>query len=305
MEPASGSALSAKCPFYPEGKKTLKDPTEKITDTQMNLWRFAVIAAVAGFIHGTTSSEPPFPTLQQTVASITRLPAAWWANRMANGGQLAFARHRNTVMPHPRSKNTKSIVSAVRKKPKATENRLLDAGIKEPTDWKRDSETKGGMSGVLVTGNSLSVNAKNLSLSSLLENLSRKCDIEILGKDALCDKVISAKFDSMKVEDGIRQIMRIAGVGNYALSYRIDPEDQYSVSQIVLLPGGNEVSEDYYPIAKAGPKADLTMPDHPKAPSLGNVEAEIPEEILADLKAEIQAEVPADMQADILGELQQ
>ena len=266
----------------------------------MRLWRFALIAAVAGFIHGTTSSEPPFPTLQQTVASITRLPAAWWANRMANGGQLAFARHRNTVMPHPRSKNTKSIVSAVRKKPKATENRLLDAGIKEPTDWKRDSETKGGMAGVLVTGNSLSVNVKNLSLSSLLEDLSRKCDIEILGKDALCDKVISAKFDSMKVEDGIRQIMRIAGVQNYALSYRNDPQDQYGVSQIVLLPIHHEVPEDR-PLARAEPQVDLT--DHLQAQSLGNVAAEIPEEILANLKAEIQAQVPADMQAEILAEI--
>jgi hypothetical protein len=164
------------------------------------------------------------------------------------------------------------------------------------------------MAGVLVAENSLSVNAKNSSLSSLLEDLSEKCDIEILGKDALSDKVISAKFDSMKVEDGIRQIMRIAGVKNYALSYRTDSEDQYSVSQIVLLPGNNEVSEDDR-LARAQEETGSRMSDHLKAPSLGNVAAEIPEEILADFKAEIQAEVAADMQADILaeilGELQQ
>ena len=266
----------------------------------MKIWKFVLIAAVAGFIHGATSAEPPFPTLQQAVVSITRLPMSWWANRMANGGQLAFAKHRNTVMPHPGSENTASIISAMHKKLEATESRLLHAGINEPTDWKRDSETKGGMSGVLVAENSLSVNAKNLSLLSLLEDLSRKCDIEILGQDALFDKVISAKFDSTKVEDGIRQIMRIAGVDNYALTYRNHPEDQYSVSQIVLLPVDHEVPEDRS-IAKAGPQVVLT--DHLQAQSLGNAAAEIPEEILADLKAEIQAEVPADMQADTLAEI--
>jgi hypothetical protein len=188
----------------------------------------------------------------------------------------------------------------------AKESGLLHAGIKESSNWKRDSETKGGMSGVLVTGNSLSVNAKDLSLLSLLEDLSRKCDIEILGKDALFDRVVSAKFDSMKVEDGIRQIMRITGLDNYALTYRNHPEGQYSVSQIVLLPVDHEVPEDH-PIAKAVPQVDLT--DHLQAQSLGNVAAEIPEAILGDLKAEIQAEVPAGMQADtlakILGKLRQ
>jgi hypothetical protein len=256
--------------------------------------------AVVRRIHGATSSESPFPPLQQAAVSITRLAVPWWANRMANSGHLAFAKDRNTVMLHPGSENTASIPSAVQKKLDAPQSRLLDAGINEPTDWKSDSETKGGMTGTLVTGNSLSVNAENISLLSLLENLSRKCDIEILGKDALCDKVISAEFDSMKVEHGIRQIMRIAGVDNYALTYRTDPEDQYSVSQIVLLPVDHKVPEDH-PIAKAGPQVDLT--DHPQAQSLGNVAAEIPEEILADLKAEIQAEVPADMQADTLAEI--
>ena len=268
----------------------------------MKIWRFALIAAVAGFIHGVTSSEPPFCHLQQAAVSIIRLPVSWLAIRMANGGHLAFAKHRNTLVPHRESENTVSITSAVLKKPQATECRLLDAGINEPTDWKSDAETKGEMAGVLVAENSLSVNAKNLSLSSLLEDLREKCDIEILGKDALSDKVISGKFDSMKVEDGIRQIMRIAGVENYALSYRTGPEGQYGVSQIVLLPGDDDFSEDYR-IAKAWPEVDLAMPDHLKAQSLGNVAAEIPEDILADLKAEIQAEVPEEMRADMLAEI--
>ena len=268
----------------------------------MKLWRFALIAALAGFIHGATSSEPPFSHLQKAAASITRLPVSWWANRVANSGHLAFVKHGDTVVPPAGSENTESITSALPRKLEATEGRLLHAGINEPTDWERDAETKGGMAGLLVAENSLSVNVKNSSLSSLLEDLSEKCDIEIRGKDALSDKVISAKFDSMKVEDGIRQIMRIAGVGNYALSYRIDPEDQYSVSQIVLLPGDNEVSEDNR-LARAQEETASRMPDHPKAPSLGNVAAEIPEEILADFKAEIQAEVAADMQGDILTEI--
>ena len=269
----------------------------------MRIWRLAFIAAVAGFIYGVTSSEPPFSHLQKAALSITRLPMSWWANRMANGGHLTLAKHRKTVVPHPGSENTKSIISAAHKKLDATENRLLDAEINEPTDWKGDVETKGEMAGVLVTENLLSVNAKNLSLSSLLEDLSKKCDIEILGKDAPCDKVISAKFDSMKLEDGIRQLMRVAGIENYALSYRIAAEDQCAVSQIILFPEDSAVSENQH-FAKPQQEAGSQVTDHRQAELIKELATGVPEEIPADVRAEIQEEVPAEMQAGILAEMQ-
>ncbi len=266
----------------------------------MRIWRLAFIASVAGFIYGVTSSEPPFSHLQKAALSIPRLPMSWWAPGTASCSNSVLTRHKSEVVPHLEARDATFTVPVA---PMCSET--IHFGVPEeennkPTDCKSDLGFQDGIAGVLIGENSFSIDAKNLSLSSLLEELSDKCHIEIVGKDTLVGKVISAKFDSMKVEDGIRQMMRIAGVENYALSYRTDPEDQYSVSQIVLLPADHEVPEAR-PIAKAGPQVDLT--DHPEAQSPGNVAAEIPEEILADLRAEIRAEVPANMQAEILAEM--
>ena len=267
----------------------------------MKIWKFALIAAVAGFIHGVTSSEPPYASLQEAAVSITRLPVVWWANRMANPSDLAFSNHKSAVATCTRSEGTTSTSSAGQGEAENTRFRVPDAGTNMPTDRKSDSATKGSMAGVLLTENGLSVDATSLNLSNLLDHLSEKCNFEIVGKDALSDKVISAKFDFMRVEDGIRGLMRIAGVENYALTYRTDPEGHHAVSQIVFMPRDNEVSDDYR-IAKARQEADSKMPDHRKADSLGNVAPEVPDEILADVQAAIKAEVPAEMQAAILAE---
>jgi hypothetical protein len=159
------------------------------------------------------------------------------------------------------------------------------------------------MAGVLVTEHGLSVDAKNLYLANLLEHLSEKCNIELVGKDALARKVVSAKFDTMKLDDGIRQLMRIARVANYALSYRTGPGGRCAVTHIVFLPEDHESSEDHR-IAKGGPQVDLTMPDHPEEQLLDdNLTAKVPEGMLADVQAEIRANVPEEMRADVLAEI--
>jgi hypothetical protein len=184
-----------------------------------------------------------------------------------------------------------------------TQDTVFDEGTNKPTDWNSDLEPQSEMAGVLVTEQGLSVDAKKMKLLNLLEHLSEKWDIELVGTEALADRVVSVKFDSMKVEDGIRQLMRIAGVENYALSYRVGPGGQYAVSQIVFFPGDDDFSEDYR-IAKAGPEVDLTMPDYLEDQLLDDdLTAKVPEGILADIQGEIRTTVPEEMRADILAEI--
>ena len=223
---------------------------------------------------------------------------------MGNRADFVFTKNGNAVRPDPDSKGTTFMLSGENRSLETTQDTVFDEGINKPTDWNNDSEPQGEVVGVLVTEQGLSVNANELKLLNLLEHLSEKCDIELVGKDALVDKVVSARFDSMKVEHGIRQLMRIAGVENYALSYRTCPGGQYAVSQIVFLSGDDDFSE-HYSIAQGSPEVDLTMPDHHlQGQFLGDdFTAEVPEQMLADVQAEIRANVPEEMRADILAEI--
>jgi hypothetical protein len=268
----------------------------------MKIWIFALIAGLAGFIHGATSSEPPFPSLQEAAVSIRRLAAVWWADRMANRADLAFTKSGDAVGPDPDSKDTTSMPSGGNRSLGITQDTVFDEEINKPTDWNSNGEPQSEMAGVLVTEQRLSVDANKLKLLDLLEHLSEKCDIELVGKDALANKVVSAKFDSMKVEDGIRHLMRIGRMENYALSYRTCPGGQYAVSQIMFLPGDDDLEE--YRIAKAGPEVDSTMPDYRKDGFLGDdLPAKVPKGMLADIQAEIRTNVPEEMRAETLAEI--
>jgi hypothetical protein len=205
-------------------------------------------------------------------------------------------------VPHLESREATFTAAVAPKCSEIIQCRVLDDAVNKPTDKDNSSESQTGIPGVQIGEDSFSIDAVNLSLSSLLEELRDKCNIEIMGKDALVGKVISAKFDSTKLEDGIRQLMRVAGIENYALSYRIESEGQSAVSQIILLPGDGAVSENQHS-AKSQQKAGFEMTDHRQAALIRELAARAPEEIPADVRAEIQEEVPPEMQADILAEM--
>jgi hypothetical protein len=268
----------------------------------MKIWRLAFIAAVVGFIYGVTSSEPPFSHLQEAALSITRFPISWWADHTASRSNSALTRHTSDVVPHLESRDATFTAPVAPKCSETIQFRVLEGAVNKPTDKESDSESQTGIPGVRIGEDSFSIDAVNLSFSSLLKELSDKCDIQIVGRDTLVGKVISAKFDSMKLEDGIRQLMRVAGIENYALSYRIESEGQCAVSQIILLPRDSAVSENRH-FARPQQQAGSEMTDDPQAALIREPAAEVPGEILADVQAEIQEEVPAEMQADILAEM--
>lgn len=205
-------------------------------------------------------------------------------------------------MPHLESRDATLTAPVAPKCSETIQCRVLEGSVNKPTDKKSGSESKTGIPGVLIGENSFSIDVKNFSLSSLLEELSGKCNIEIVGKDALVGKVISAKFDSMKLENGIRQLMHVAGIENHALSYRIESDGQCGVSQIILLPRDSAVSENQH-FANPQQEAGSEMTDEPQPALIRELAAEVPGGILADVQAEIQDEVPTEMQADILAEM--
>lgn len=205
-------------------------------------------------------------------------------------------------MPHLESRDATFTAPAAPKCSETIQFRVLEGAVNKSTDKKSSSEYQTGIPGLRIGENSFSIDAKNLSLPSVLEELSDKCDIEIVGQDALVGKVISAKFDSTKLEDGIRQLMHVAGIENYALSHRIESESQCAVSQIILLPRNSEVSEDQH-FSEPQQGAGSEMTDDRQAELISKLAAEVPGEILADVQAEIQEEVPIQMQADILAEM--
>jgi hypothetical protein len=165
----------------------------------------------------------------------------------------------------------------------ASQHVTFDQLTNEPGQWTQTEEGESGLLGVHLARGLLSVDVENMSLLRLLEDIGQRCRIDILGKHILSDKLISAKLHNMQLDYGIRRLMRVSGVKNYALSYRNDQTGQHTVAQIVLFPEENEGSKDYY-LARAEQESDSELPDHIRA------------EILEDFKAEVREEIPNELQ---------
>lgn len=90
------------------------------------------------------------------------------------------------------------------------------------------------------------MDVKGINLLKLFETLGRKCDIDIFGKTVISNKVISTKFENMGLEKGIKCLIWIAPLENYALMYRKDVGSECTVSHIFFFPGGVEVSNPYH-----------------------------------------------------------
>jgi hypothetical protein len=259
----------------------------------MKTWKFALIAVAAGLIHGMTSSEPPFPSLQRAVVAMTHLPVSRWVERIGKPGQTALTTYANTIVRYARSKDTTSIASAAHGE---SDRIALEDRINKPTNWKSNSEPQRQTPAVRPAEGLFSVHVNNANLLDVLKDLGKECDIDIVNEDALADKAISVKLNSIELEDGIRQLMRIAGVENYALSYRKESGNQYIVSQIICLPG-EATDSDHYLLTKATQEADLS--------SLSELPLEAQKELREEIPAELRDQVLSDIPEELLAELRE
>lgn len=112
--------------------------------------------------------------------------------------------------------------------------------------WVCSAFAQDGIPGVRLVGGLLSVDVKNESLLRLFEDLGKKCDIDISGKQVLSNKNISTKFQNMSLEQGIKRLIWTARIKNYALTYRKGAGSEYTISQIFFLPVGAEPSKPYH-----------------------------------------------------------
>ena len=98
----------------------------------------------------------------------------------------------------------------------------------------------------------LSVDVTDISPTQLFKDLAKRCNVDIFSPEVLEDKVISANFRNGKLAEGIKTLLRISGVANYALIYRSDVPGRSTVSQIFFFPGSS-VDGDGYPTGEISP----------------------------------------------------
>ena len=72
---------------------------------------------------------------------------------------------------------------------------------------------------VIFTKGLLTVQAKDVTLKSLLEEIGQKAGIGAESSPSLGNHKISVQFESLTLEKGLRAILQSAGVVNYALVY--------------------------------------------------------------------------------------
>jgi hypothetical protein len=81
----------------------------------------------------------------------------------------------------------------------------------------------------------LSVEAKEISVESILQELGSVCDITIVASEGLFPSaLVSVKFRDKPVEEGIKKILRVSRVKNYLLYYQED-NGGYKISRIEFL----------------------------------------------------------------------
>ena len=82
----------------------------------------------------------------------------------------------------------------------------------------------------------ISADFKNRSVSEILTEIADQSNVMILGIEGVSDETISVRIRNQSVEDGLRRVLRAAGLNNFAMFYRTNPEqDGFEVKKIVFL----------------------------------------------------------------------
>jgi len=82
----------------------------------------------------------------------------------------------------------------------------------------------------------LSVDIKDVDTKTVFKILEEKGKIEILNKKILPDKKVSIKFKDLKIEEGIKRLMRICSIRNYLIIFREEVKPGESkVAKLILI----------------------------------------------------------------------
>jgi hypothetical protein len=90
----------------------------------------------------------------------------------------------------------------------------------------------------------LSINASNVILEKILEELVEKCTIRVVVYEkAIMYHPISVSFKDLGIEQGITKVIKAAGIKNHLIRYRNNGENRSEVAELVLLGSSGKAEE--------------------------------------------------------------
>jgi hypothetical protein len=103
--------------------------------------------------------------------------------------------------------------------------------------WARPAETEAIVSVTECSGGyTLSINANNVALEKILKELVEKCTIKVvIYEKAILSRPISMSFKDVSIEQGIKKVIKAAGITNHLISYRNNGKNSSAVSELALL----------------------------------------------------------------------
>ena len=107
--------------------------------------------------------------------------------------------------------------------------RAQDAGAPDPA-------AAGGATGVVITGDALSVDVREEDFAAVFRSLAAQVPFTVANLDALPPRRISTRFTGLPVMAGVKRLLRVAGVAGYAI-ITAPAADGVRIERILFLDG--------------------------------------------------------------------
>ena len=128
---------------------------------------------------------------------------------------------------------------------------VLSAGNVSSAWAQRTGGANPGARGVVLAQGTLSVDVQDEAFDTMLWDIASRAQIEISNLDRLPNRRISTQFTGLSLVEGLKRLLRVAGVPGYAL-ITAHTEDGVKVERILFL--GADASADAKPRDTAAPR---------------------------------------------------
>jgi hypothetical protein len=110
--------------------------------------------------------------------------------------------------------------------------------------WAREVKTEALVSvNEFFDGYTLSINANNVTLEKIIKELGEKYTIKVvIYEKAILSPSIRVSFKDLSIEQGIKKVIKAAGIKNHLIRYRNNDTNRSEVSALALL--GNSGKEE-------------------------------------------------------------
>ena len=90
------------------------------------------------------------------------------------------------------------------------------------------------VAGVVVTGDSVSVDVKEEDFSAIFRDIASQAQIEVSNLDGLPVRRISTRFTELSIMDGVKRLLRVADVAGYVIM-TAHSQDRVRIERILFL----------------------------------------------------------------------